>query len=249
MVERAMFEFTKRAKDILGTVSATRRAKVMDFLNISEQSALKRMAANLTDVCIIFAGGFESADRRRAIIFSSCISAEPSDAKVSVFRIEVIGSAEITHSQVLGSLMGLNIDRSVIGDIVVDTDGAFFASCSEFDEFLKDNFTKVGRHSISLELVEEQITYEQKFEEMEIIVSSMRLDVVVCALINVSRGKAFACLEAGFVQLNHVVCKKASQFCQVGDILSIRKHGKYKIIENKKKTKRGKFVLVVNKNI
>jgi len=249
MVERASPEFTKRAKDMLKSVCGTRRVKLIDFLNISEQTALKRMAANLNDVSIVFAGGFALADRKRAVIFSSCLSDQSMDAKVSVFKIDVIDSAEITHSQVLGSLMGLNIDRSVIGDIMVDSDGAFFASCSEFDKFLIDNFTKVGRHSIRLELVEELITRSQMFEEMEIIVSSMRLDVVVSALINTSRGKSSHYLEAGFVQLNHVVSKKISKLCQVGDIISIRKHGRFKIIKNKKITKSGKFVLVIYKNV
>ena len=145
--------------------------------------------------------------------------------------------------------MGLNIDRCVIGDIVVDTNGAFFASCSEFDEFLKENFTKVGARDIRLELVEEAIRRDQQFEDVEIIVSSMRLDVVVKALIKASRGKAEECLDAGFVRLNHMVDKKPSRTCQIGDILSIRKHGRFKIIEVKKTTKSGKLVLVVSKSI
>jgi len=249
MVDGDLLEFTKRAKNMLAVVADTRRFKIIDFLNTTEQSVLEKMAAKLTDVSVIFAGGFELAQRKRAIIFSTHLKTEPLDTKVSIFKIEVIGSGEITHSQVLGSLMGLAIRRSVIGDIMVDSDGVFFASCSEFDDFLQDHFTQVGSYSIRLELVEGSIENKQQFEEMEIIVSSMRLDVVVKALINASRGKAEDYLEAGLVKLNHVVDKKTPRICQIGDILSIRKHGRFKLVENKKTTKRGKFVVAVSKNV
>jgi len=249
MVTGDLKAFTKRAKDLLSTVALTDRVKLTDFLNIAEQSALEMMAAKLEDISVIFDGGFEFAERQRAAIFPIFMEADATHAKVSVFKIEVIGSGVVTHSQVLGSLMGLNIDRCVIGDITVDPNGAFFASCSEFDLFLKEHFTKVGRYDIRLELVEEAIRRDQQFEDVEIIVASLRLDVVVKALIKAARGKAEEYLDAGFVRLNHMVDKKPSRTCQIGDILSIRKHGRFKIIEVKKTTKSGKLVLVVSKSV
>jgi len=249
MVEGDLKAFTKRMKDILSTVVFTDRIKLIDFLNMGEQSALEAMVAKNPDVSVMFEGGFESAERRRAVLFPTFMTADSMDAKVSIFQIEVIGTGEITHSQILGSLMGLNIDRSVMGDITVDTKGAFFASCREFDPFLKEHFRSVGRHDIRLELVEGVIVREQQVETVEVIVSSMRLDVVVKTLIQGSRGKAEGYLDAGFIRLNHAVDKKPSRLCHVGDILSIRKQGRFKIVEIKKTTKSGKFVLVVHKHI
>ena len=249
MVDANLKEFTKRAKDMLSNVEKTCRVKVIDFLNTNEQSALEAMAAKFDDVSVIFGGGFDSAMRCRAVIFPVFMTAESIDLKVSIFKVEVIGAGKITHSQVLGSLMGLAIKRCVIGDIVVDQNDVFFASCSEFDDFLKEHFTEVGVRGVRLELVEEIVTLESQFEDVEIIVSSMRLDVVVKALINASRRKSDEYLDAGFVRLNHVIDKKPSRVCNVGDILSIRKHGRFKISEVKKTTKSGKFVLVVSKSI
>ena len=249
MVTEDLKAFTRRMKDLLSTVALTDRVKLIDFLNSSEQSTLELMAAKLEDVTVIFEGGFELAQRKRAVIFPAYMAVEAMVPKVSVFKIEVIGTGMLTHSQVLGALMGLNIDRSVIGDIAVDLNGAFFAACSEFDLFLKEHFTKVASHDIRLELVEETMKNNQQFEVVEIIVSSMRLDVVVKALIKASRSEAEKYLAAGFVRLNHMVDKKPSRTCHLGDILSIRKHGRFKIMEVKKTTKRGKLVLVVSKSI
>ena len=242
-------EFTKRAKDILTNVTFTNRMKYLDFLNISEQEVFKAMAKKYDDVDVVFEGGFKAAERRRAIVVPTAIPKEAIDPKITMFKIEVIATGEVTHSQVLGSLMGLNIDRSVIGDITVDDKGAFFAACSEFDDFLKENFTKVGRHDIQLIVQEESVEREVHTENIEIIVSSMRLDVIVKALIQASRGKAEEYLEAGFVRHNHAVEKKVSRVCHVGDVLSIRKAGRFRIIENKKTTKSGKLVLVVSKSV
>ena len=50
MVGGDLLEFTKRARETLSTVANTHRVKVIDFLNISEQTALEKMAAKLTDV-------------------------------------------------------------------------------------------------------------------------------------------------------------------------------------------------------
>ena len=247
MVDGDLLAFTKRMKELLSTVAITDRMKVIDFLNLNEQSVLEGMAGKLTDVAVIFEGGFQLAERKRGVIYPSFVAEELIDAKVSTFKIEVIGSGEVTHSQVLGSLMGLNIDRSVIGDITVDEQGAFFASCREFDQFLRENFTKVGRQDIRLALMEEAVVGNQQFEDVEMIVTSMRLDVIVKTLIGASRGKAEEYLTAGFVRLNHVIDKKPSRICQIGDILSIRKHGRFKISEIKKMTKKDKFVLVVKK--
>ena len=249
MVGEDLLEFTKRVREMLSAVANTHRIKVIHFLNISEQIVLEKMVAKLTDVAIIFAGGFEFAQRKRAAIFPVFMAAESINTLVSIFKIEVIGAGEITHSQVLGSLMGLNIDRNVIGDIMVDENGAFFAVASEFDRFIQENFTKVGRFDIRLELIKEPVAFVQQFEDFEIILSSMRLDVVVKALINASRGKAEEYLEAGYVRLNHVALKKGARVCQIGDTLSIRKHGRFKLVEIKKTTKRGKFVVVVSKSV
>jgi len=248
-------EFTKRAKDILANVAFTGRMKYLDFLNVSEQEIMAAMVKKYPEVQVKFAGGFSVAERCRAIIAPTYISEESIDSKVSMFKIEVIGTGEVTHSQVLGSLMGLNIARNVIGDIsvindnTVDANGAFFAACSEFDGFLLGNFTKIGHCDIHLIVWEEPVVREALVENIEVIVSSMRLDVIVKALVNVSRTKAEAYLEAGFVRHNHVVEKKVSRICSVGDILSIRRVGRFKIVDNKKTTKSGKIVLVASKSL
>jgi len=249
MVDGDLVTFTRRAKDMLATAIRGNKIRLMNFLNASEAEVLAGMVGNTEDVDIVFAAGFEGGERQRAALIPSFIKNPTVDIPISVFKIEVISGSEINHSQVLGSLMGLDIDRNLIGDIVVGKEGVYFASCSEFDVFLLESFTKVGRHDIRLERMTETISTGQQFENIEVIVSSMRLDVVVKALVQGSRNSAEEYLNSGYVRLNHVVDKKPSRNCNVGDLLSIRKHGRFKITEIKKKTKGGKFILVIRKSV
>ena len=242
-------EFTKRAKDVLVNVTVTGRMKHLYFLNVNEQEILESMVKKYDAVDVIFDGGFSSPERRRAVVMPTYISPEAVDSRITLFKIDIIGSGEVTHSQVLGSLMSLDIDRDVIGDITVDEQGAYFTACNEFDAFLTENFTKVSRHDIRLIVQEEPVEREVHVEEMDIIVSSMRLDVIVKALIQNSRSKAEEYIDAGFVRHNHMIEKKVTRICHIGDILSISKYGRFKIVENKKTTKSGKHVLVVSKSI
>lgn len=249
MVDGDLIAFTKRAKDMIAAVTKGNRVRFVNFLNDSEAETLSGMVGNNPEIDIVFSGGFNGAQRQRAALIPSFMRNPQVDIPISVYQIEVIGSGEVTHSQVLGSLMGLDIDRNLIGDIVIGQDGAFFATCSEFDKFLIESFTKVGRHDIKLNLVETEVEHVQQFENVEVIVSSMRLDVVVKALMQSSRRSAEEYLQMGYVRLNHVIEKRVSRPCNVGDLLSIRKVGRFKIVENKKTTKSGKSVLVVSKSV
>jgi len=249
MAENTTHAFTKRIKDVINHVAQTGRIKNLEFLNETELDVLEKMVKNDPDVHMIAEGGFTGATRKRAVLAPTYIPDDSLEPLVDLIKIEVIGTGTLTHSQILGSLMALNIDRNIIGDITVTEYGGLFASCEEFQSFLFEHFTKVGRHDVRLSVVHEEIEKDDKVETLNVIVSSMRLDVVVKALIHASRGKAEDYLDAGFVRRNHVVEKKVSRLCHVGDVLSIRKHGRFKLIDDTLTTKSGKIVLVVEVSV
>jgi len=243
-----MEEFSKRIKDFLMQV-ANGKVKFTYFLTPEEQQVVSSMVRKEDGVNVVFFGGFEGCERQRAILFPSYMNEEKIMPNVVMFKINPIGAGAMTHSQTLGSLMGLNIDRSTIGDILVGTpEEIYFAACSEFSDFLSTNFTKVGRQHISLtDAADENIIKADKFEEFDMIVSSLRLDVIVKSIMNCARDKATNCLFNGDVKLNNMVDKKSSRLCRVGDVLSIKKYGKFKLISQDRKTKSGKLVVVVQK--
>jgi RNA-binding protein YlmH len=78
-------------------------------------------------------------------------------------------------------------------------------------------------------------------------VSSLRLDCVVSAVANLSRGAANELIEAGFVSLNSQVCEKSTRQINNGDVLTVRGKGKFIIGNTSGKTRKDRTVLEFRK--
>ena len=240
--------FSKRFKDFILQASDG-KMKLTHFLTDEEQDIVSSLVQKEDGVNVVFFGGFEGSERRRAILFPSFMDKDKVASHVAIFKINPIGTQSLTHPQILGSLMGLGIDRFIIGDILAQASEAiYFAACSEFVPFLIENFTRVGRYDIFLtDVTDEHIVKAEKFEAFNIIISSWRLDVLVKSIMNCARDKAIDHLNEGHVKLNNMVDKKPSRLCHIGDTLSIKRHGRFKLALQDRKTKSGKFVVTVQK--
>lgn len=245
-------EFVIRAKDWVNQVVVKEQVKITKFLTPYEQQILRSFVNQNQGIDVLFVGGFPNSERNRGIIFPGYMKAQKAEQKVAGFQIKYNEKlSKLEHQQVLGSLMALKIDRSIIGDIaILETGEIYFAVCEEYSDFLIDNFTMVGRNIITLVAVNLQAIVKcEQYLGLEIMISSMRLDVIVAALMNASRAQAGAYLKQGFVKLNHQVNKNQTQICKIKDVISIKRYGRYEIMEQKKITKKQKIVIVVRKAI
>jgi RNA-binding protein YlmH len=245
-------DFIIKAKDWLRQAANKHKVKTTGFLNPHEQQILKQLAAGGSGVGIGYEGGFSDAERRRAVLFPDYLDETDLVPEVSGFCISLKGKdSALEHRQILGSLMGLKIDRSRIGDIVCLPDGsAYVAVCGEFSDFVSEHFTAVGREPIRLAPADlSRIAKETALEERDVIVASLRLDVLVSALTNATRSQVADAIKQGEVQLNHSVVNNHSKVCQVGDLISIKRFGRHRLLAQKKVTKSGKLVMVIGKTV
>lgn len=91
------------------------------------------------------------------------------------------------------------------------------------------------RHSQILGSLEEKplkdrLEAEDNSEIITAVASSMRLDAVLAALSNKSRSQVKEALEAGEVRLNWHEEEKGESPLKVGDILSLRRFGRVKLL-------------------
>ncbi len=91
--------------------------------------------------------------------------------------------------------------------------------------------------------------YHRKYEEIELIVSSTRIDTVVSRLIGVSRDSVKKKFQDNDVILNYEVCNKINYNLNNNDIFSIRKYGKYKYVGIIKTSKKDNYIIKVYKYI
>lgn len=209
------------------------------FLTLTEQAQLKN---HLKDIPHTFYGGYEGAELKRAFI-----NQEVSD--ITCFQIQYNKNfLTLTHQNVLGSLLALQIERNTIGDIVIEHD-CFFV-ISELREFLLNEFTSIGRASITLEEItpdfEERI---QNLEEHKTFIDSLRLDLVVARIAGISRNEAKIMIENDFIKVNHIIGNKPTKELKETDVLSIRKKGRFILSDTSKRSKKDKIVLIYHKFI
>ena len=162
---------------------------------------------------------------------------------VKLFKIYTV--EKLRHQDILGSLFALNIDSSCFGDIVLFNENYFVFVTVDMSSYVKDNLKLIGKSKVTLEEVSLDTLddYERTYEEHEIIISSLRIDNVVSAIINSSRSKAMDKIKNKEVIVNYEVMNKNSYVLKENDIFSIRKYGKYKFIGIIKSTKKNNYIV------
>jgi RNA-binding protein YlmH len=231
-----------KAFDVVSLSQTRHKPCFMGFLNEREAYILKeQMSAFGYDV--IFYGGYDDALR-------TMMCAYEGDTSEISFPIEPVyfkfrESDQLSHRDFLGALMGIGIERSCVGDIVVNNGCAVCYLKSDIAEFVKSQIFKVGRPGVKItDKKPKNLVIANSFDEKVITVSSMRLDVLVASLTGLSREKTAELIMSGKAFYNYSQTQNVSLKISDG-ILSIRGYGKF-IIENQIGfTKKGRIKLLI----
>ena len=202
-------------------------------------------------------GAVENADRNAIVIYPDKLDevfAQDSFDYNSIFSCIRISNCQenYEHKIYLGGCVKLGVKREKIGDIVVFENGADIVISKDIEKFLVNNLQELHRFKNSkIEVVDvKQVTKkEQKFREMKIVVSSLRLDNVVAELAGTSRNKAAELLNQERVFVNYRNGTKATKLVVAGDLITIRGKGKFVFEEIDGNTRSGKIVASVKKFI
>jgi RNA-binding protein YlmH len=199
-----------------------------DFLDFEEQKEIYAVKSH--DIDLYLDGGYEGAERKRALI------GYLDNSKLN-YDIVILQSSydpkfgEISHRNVLGTIMAFGIKRNTFGDIVVENNLITIFASLEISDFLINNLTMISRQRMNFKVIKEFIQTEKKEVIQTINVASMRLDAVVAKAINCGRSEAVDLINSGFVLINHKECLNISHTVKENDLLSIRKFGRVEILE------------------
>ncbi|WP_042456206.1 YlmH family RNA-binding protein [Neobacillus dielmonensis] len=218
--------------------------KLTDFLDPREQHILKKIIGENADVKYKFFGGREETERNRALLFPDYFQVESEDFQISLFEIDYPKKfVTIEHRQVLGTLMSLGLKRSKFGDILMDEGRIQFFAAKEISDYVKLNVDSIGRAGVKLVevQVEEAIQSQEKWEQHELTVSSLRLDTILSGASHLSRQKSLTLIQQGLVKVNWTKQENPSFQCAEGDLISARGYGRTKLMEIEGKTKKDKW--------
>ena len=116
-------------------------------------------------------------------------------------------------------------------------------SYAKIYEYVKNNLIKIKRSKVKILESEEIITIKHQYISKTFIVSSFRLDKVVSTLYGVPRSKAVSYIQSGFVKVNHKEVEEINYLCNNSDIISLRRHGRVKFVDTKRRTKQDNYVV------
>lgn len=224
---------------------ANRKGIVMfsDFLTMNEQLILQQNKEKLESEYRM-SGGYEYAERQMVAFIPDALFYEW-DYPMKCIRIRPAYpkfAEKLTHRDVLGALMSLGIERSKIGDLIVNDTEMFFFAKEEIVPYILEQLTSVRHTVVSLETEEDShIEYEPQFINKEAIVTSNRLDAVIAAICNISRSASLRMIQEGKIFVNGAESLHNTYYCKQGDLLSIRGFGKVRFGETLGVTKKDRI--------
>ena len=224
----------------------SKRYAVMSSAFLSEtEIAYCEMLIHLFDSKCFFFGGYDGAERRVAV-FLPDENYEQDDDEQVITALEIRHSSSIGHRDVLGSILGLGIERDVVGDILIGNEKSYVIVTKEIVPYILQNFTKIGRNNISVSEVpfSSLEVPERKTEEIFSTVASLRLDCIAAEGFRLSRESAQSAIKKQLVQVNHKIVESPSYNIKEKDVISLR--GKGKIILDSIGTNSRKGIIRVN---
>lgn len=218
------------------------------FLTEEEASIALSVLKGLDFKDYMLFGGYEGATRLCLGTFPESIA--PHFTAFPIKAIEFNCNSQyrtLTHRDYLGAVMSCGISRETIGDILVENGRCVIFCKDTVAKYIMEQVTKVGNVGVTVNTADvNNLPEVKKPSQIIITISSMRVDVIVASLANLSRESTAKAIAQGLVFLNGVQVTSQSIKLKDGDRLAIRKKGKY-IIENiTGTTKKGKLRVSVN---
>lgn len=234
------------------------KVEATDFLNLAEQDLIDRFLKRIKYTNYYFFGGSPETERKILILYPDKITEELARKNhpkiISIIKITLPIELEetIDHRGYLSAIIKLGIDRKKVGDISVKPRGAQIIIKNEIQKYLMQNLGELTRFS-SADIETEEITSLQPIESAKVeyteIVASLRLDNIVASLARTSRAKAVTYLEQERVLLNFKTETKSSKQVKVGDIITIRGKGRFEFKEISGNTKKGRYIIKIDKYV
>ena len=157
---------------------------------------------------------------------------------------------ELSHRDYLGAILGLGLERSLIGDILVRDRRAWFLCLASAADLLTSSLTQVRRTAVTAEIAAPDVPELQpRYEFLRVNVASERLDAVIAAFAGLSRGQADRLFASEKVFVNGRMTTDRSARLKEGDTVSVRGFGKgvYDGIEYE--TRKNRYVVRIRKLI
>lgn len=199
----------------------------------------------ISNMNITLLGGFEEAERK-VIAFNH---ESYYDMPFVILNIKCRSKFhKLSHRDFLGAIISLGIIREKFGDLMVNDNEAFITVIREVAQYIIDNLTSISNAPCTVSEVNDYTELPKiDFQDLNIISTSLRVDCVVSAITKLSRGNCEKALKEGKVLVNYSQVNDKSKELALGDTITVRGYGKFKLSSILGSTSSGRIKLNVKK--
>lgn len=227
-----------------------KRSAFLGFLDLSERSAAEAYLRHIHAENYSFFGGWPGAERVILGVFPEYWEPTPEDFPLVSLTVQFRKQDTLTHRDLLGSFLAQGVVRASLGDILVEEGRAVLFVKTELVDHFLFSIEKIGRVGVRITKgFSEPLPIAHHFQPIGGVVASERLDCLVAFLAGVGREKAAQMIAGGLVSVNHQETLSVSARVSEGNILSIRRCGRFVVDSLGPQTKKGRLSVKCRKYI
>lgn len=204
-----------------------------DFLSMAEVSLLYSLEREIGPANMTLSGGIEDAERCVARFGNPDSFGYSEDFPIVCIKVEPLMqkfSDDLSHRDILGSIMGLGIERSNLGDIIISENKAYVFCLERMADYVIDNLTKVRHTSVKCSVTEDVPKVADNGVEMNVQAHGERIDGLVSKIYGHSRSKSIELFRQQKIFVNGRICENNSYNLKEGDLVSVRGSGRFKFL-------------------
>ncbi len=242
--------FRKRLSELANKSYSNSQYLFTGFLSMFELDIYYRMERELSYVPVTVFGGTNDCERVMLRFGDEELCGY--DESFPIACIEILPlvekfAQELSHRDYLGALMNLGIERSTLGDIVIDGKGAFLFCNEKLADYIIENLDKVRHNSVKCRIAdkipESTIT---NLERKNVQVSAERADSIIAKVYNISRSESVELFRAKKIFINGRLNENNSGQLKPLDKVSVRGYGRFMYQGILNETRKGKLNVAVD---
>ncbi len=241
--------FVSQMCDKADRAEKTHSAVYTKFLAPREQNLISERLGRFVDIeCY---GGHQNAERNMMCFYIKDEFWGDIQFPLSVLKITATNKKVYSHRDYLGAILSLGIKRELTGDIITCDTCAYVFCHSEIADYILYNLEKIANARVLIQKCspDEVEVPKRCFKQKDDTVASLRIDCVISAALNMSRGNSLEAVKRGFVTHNYQTVLSASAIVQGGDVISVRGHGKFVVETDGSLTKKGRYHIHIKQYI
>lgn len=225
------------------------RPRFSGFMNVPfAQRFLTSLREEWRDFNFEIHGGIEGTERVKIGISPDYLTLEPEDYPITALEIKHNKFKEVRHKDILGSVLGLGVDRGKIGDVLMYEKHSVIFLDEDMEDFVRTHLEYIGSGKVTVKAVTDLNSLFMplgQYQRMQMSLDEPRLSEVVARGFKCARGEVSKLMTGKKVFINWEIQTKDKMLVE-GDIITVRGYGRIVLEELDLAHRKGGIALTLN---